>query len=157
MRHRSTNFSFLNVAIYLLSKKLYSVQLAGQVPPTLPNRGAVPKQSPQQLQKTPSKTEVAHSPVSLPVRKPAASGVDVLLSMPSHPTQSFDVIKENQELRYRYFIWLHLFSFCCNWLSHHFFRTQELMNKGYGLYRNVLGLDFEGVLSTAEQKKTTDL
>jgi hypothetical protein len=48
-------------------------QLAGQVPPTVPSRGAVPKQISQQLQRTTSKTEV-NSPASLPPRKPSASG-----------------------------------------------------------------------------------
>jgi hypothetical protein len=76
-------------------------QLAGLVPPSLPSRGAVPKQVPQQLQRTPSKTEV-HPPASLPARKPAASGVDLMLSLPNNAAQSFDVIKENQELRYMY-------------------------------------------------------
>jgi hypothetical protein len=83
-------------------------QVAGQVPPTVPSRGAVPKQISQQLQRTTSKTEV-NSPASLPAGKPAASGVEAMLSLPNNAAQSFDVIKENQELRYQYFI---LIIFC---------------------------------------------
>jgi hypothetical protein len=87
-----------------LSKFFFgNLQLAGQVPPTVPSRGAVPKQNSQQLLRTTSKTEV-NSPASLPLGKPAASGVDSMLSLPNNAAQSFDVIKENQELRYRYFI-----------------------------------------------------
>jgi len=43
------------------------------------------------------------------VGKPAAGGVEAMLSLPNNAAQSFDVIKENQELRYQYFI---LIIFC---------------------------------------------
>ncbi|XP_059475472.1 inhibitor of nuclear factor kappa-B kinase subunit alpha isoform X2 [Neocloeon triangulifer] len=99
----------------------------GHIPPTVPSRGAFPKQA-EAVQKQHSKAE---SPPSDPCQ---CKSVGVAGQNPPQD-QSADVIKENQELRYL---------------------TQELMNKGYGLYRDVLGLDLDEFLNSLDKEKTTE-
>ncbi|CAB3364272.1 Hypothetical predicted protein [Cloeon dipterum] len=96
---------------------LWLSAINGQVPPLVPSRGAIPKQ-----------LDIAKKGVALEsesdtqTQSQIQGSLDLADNASSLMSQSTEVIKENQELRYM---------------------TQELMNKGYGLYKNILGLDFD--------------